>query len=239
MLTRSKRPPAAITFAAVVSAGSKFLFMSPGSSSSSGVNALPKRLERSRLYSLADCRRETHAPTSRPIAFRSNDQRTMRRHVAASGRSDEEGKLPTRGTFTGLCFADRRRSSQRDRLATVAFGGSRHGFGPCTCAQVPEQGFHVKFHSVKRDVQSARDRLVGHAFRQRGKHFQFARRQQPLSLRLAYRAKAIPRTGAADDQTDRARAYLRSDLARIRFARQRAAQAVVDNTKRDNVANLT
>ena len=66
--------------------------------------------------------------------------------------------------------------SQRDRLIAAAFGGFCHGLGPCARAQFPEQGFDVEFHGVQRDVQSARNGLVGHAFRKRRKHFQFARR---------------------------------------------------------------
>src|SRR5882672_3336149 len=72
--------------------------------------------------------------------------------------------------------ASNRILSQRDGLVATAFGGFRHGFRPGARAQFSEHGFHMEFHGVQRDVQSAGDGLVGHAFGKRCQHFDLARR---------------------------------------------------------------
>jgi len=60
----------------------------------------------------------------------------------------------------------------------AALGSFRHGFGAGPRAQFPEQRFDVEFHGVQRDVETARNRLVGHAFGERREHLDLARRQQ-------------------------------------------------------------
>ena len=123
-------------------------------------------------------------------------------------------------------------SSQRDRLVAAAFGGFRHGFGPGARAQFAEQGFDVEFHGVQRDVEVTRDGLVGHAFRERAEHLEFARRQQGVSLGLAHRAKTSRRRiGRANDQAGGNRPQGGIDLARARIAGQHAGQVMIGATE--------
>src|ERR1700734_3237916 len=125
--------------------------------------------------------------------------------------------LPHRSNLllAGWSEPDKRKSqiwtlSQRDGLVAPAFGGYRYGFGPGARSQFSEQGFDMEFHGVQRDVQSARDRLVGHAFGERRQHVEFPRSEKCVTIGLAHRAEAgIHRIGQADDQAGGNRSYRR------------------------------
>src|SRR5579872_4659524 len=89
----------------------------------------------------------------------------------------------------------------------------------------------MKLDRVQRNIEPPRNPLVGHAFGKGGEHFEFARRQQRVTLALAHRGKTIACDRRAHDEAGGDRADRRVDLARVGLARQRAAQAVVGDTK--------
>src|SRR5438552_2250781 len=84
-----------------------------------------------------------------------------------------------------------RQESALPRLhVQAALGRLRHGLGASARAQLPEQRFDVELDGVGREVERARDRLVGQPLADRAQHFDLARGEKRAELRFLHRREA-------------------------------------------------
>src|SRR5262245_30832371 len=67
-----------------------------------------------------------------------------------------------------------------------------HRFGAGARAELLQQRFDVELDGVRRDVESARDHLVGEAVADGRQHLELARREKNLLAGLRHRREAFP-----------------------------------------------
>src|SRR4029434_1566634 len=92
---------------------------------------------------------------------------------SSKSRTSNAGKVPR----NELSHATRRNQSQCNCVAKTPFRSLCERFSSGTGAQFTKQRLDMKFHSVQRNAQSARDDLIAISVRNRSQHLDTATRQ--------------------------------------------------------------